>query len=503
MTPLGSSVVPRAARRGLVLFAVLILVGSAVLVATAVVFIVGGEVAGGANEREVLRLRAAGLSAVETVAAKLGAQRSVMLEGGTPLLDETIELWDAGRETASARLLPVDAWGSTLVAESGKVPLGAATIESLVDTGAMDEGLAGRVLALRDAGPRLLSVDAMLASRGGADGLTVSELLGPPDSLAVALSADGRERRDRALEASVGANAMSGSRPVRDLVTTFAFEPPVQSDGSPRVRLDGEWTDDRRGGIDAILGGGSAALLESAMKEGSPTFGTLFAAWRSKHADPREWHAFLDACALGEGPFEDRLDVLRATPEALRSLPGISKDIAERIVREREGLPAEQRRSIAWLAEREIIDAETCAGLVERATTRSFVWRVRVHAALARNGEPATRPGVVFEAVIDCSAARPRVALLRDLSALDTVATMLASAGAKATADEEAEDDDASDTIFPEAIAEMPPMDEVIAPEPPEDSASTPPSDAGSAPAPPTSPSFPSRHGVGRWRRSQ
>lgn len=500
----------RRPRRGLVLFAVLLLVGSAVLVATAVVFIVGGEVAGGASERETLRLRAAALSAVEAVAAKLGSQRTVMLEGGTPIVDATLELWESGGETATARLLPVDTRGSTLVAEPAKAPLGLATIESLVATGAMDEGLAGRIVALRDAGARLLSIDALLSPRGGSDGLTVEELFGPVDGLVAAAADDPRRRRDLALAATTGAGAgETGTRPVRELLTTFAFEPPVRFDGSPRLRIDGEWTDDHRGEVDAALGSGSAAILEAAMKEGEPTVGSLFAAWRTKHADPKEWHAFLDAVTLGDGPLEGRIDIQHADVESLRSLPGITKEQAERIAREREGLGAESRRSIAWLAERDVLPAETCAALVDRATTRSFLWRVRVAATIARGRDDAAlRPPVVLEAVVDCSGARPRIALLRDLSGLETVARMLAAAERENAGRGAMERDEFdSDPLGAEPGMESMPEESVETPEPePEPEVEPAPGAGGSSAAPPepAAPAgVPPRHGVGRWRRSQ
>jgi hypothetical protein len=498
--------------RGLVLFAVLILVGSAVLVATAVVFIVSGEVAGGANEREVVRLRAAGLSAVEAVAARLGAQRSLMLEGGTPLLDASFDLWESGGETATVRLLPIDATGATLIAEPGKIALGSATIESLVATGAIGEGLAGRVLALRDAGPRLVSIDALLGPRGGADGLTVEELYGPITELAGALTADPRERRDRALEASVQATLDGGNRAVRDLLTTFAFEPAIQVDGSPRIRLDQEWTDDHRGGIDAALGSGASSLLEAALKSatggtsaeasGAGNMALLLNAWRTKHEDPREWHALLASVTFGAGPHENRMDILRAPAEALRSLPRVTRDVAERIVRERETLPIESRRSIAWLAEREILAPDACAALADVASTRSFVWRIRVQGSILRERETAPRPGAVFEAVIDCSGERPRIALLRDLSALESVASLLRSSSTDDDDGSNEEDDSRppNDLIADdfEAVDPMSATGEELDAEADEGS------DALATPGmePPTEP-VPSRRGVGRWRRAQ
>ena len=492
----------------MVLFAVLVLVGSAVLVATAVVFIVSGEVAGGANEREVLRMRAAGLSAVEAIAARLGSQRNVMLDGGAPSIEATLELWETGGETATARLLPVDSRGATLVAEPSKMPLALASIESLVASGVVNEGLAGRAIGLRDAGPKLLSIDALLRPRGGADGLTAGELFGPLDLLGSSVIADPRAARDRALAARVAQDSGSparseGSAPLREILTTFAFEPQLRADGAGRVRLDVEWTDDHRGAVDALLGGGSAALLEAAMKGGDASLTALFASWRSRHQAPREWHAFLDGVALGDGPALDRVDIMRAPLEVLRMLPGVSREVAERIVREREGISGESRRSIAWLAERELLNADGVAALVERTTTRSFLWRVRVEATLARSGGEAIRPGVIFEAVIDCSEERPRIALLRDLSTIDTVASMVAAMPQRSL--EESFDVDAAEEASVPAATPEEGDGEVMAPALEVDveagsAASTSESSEGSQGG---AQQTPARHGIGRWRRTQ
>jgi hypothetical protein len=488
-------------RRGLVLFAVLVIVGSAVLVATTVVFLVGGEVAGGANEREVLRVRAAGLSAVQAVAARLASQRSSLLEGGTPLIDGELVLWESGDETATARLVPLDAAGATLVAENAKIPLTGASLESLVATGAIDESLAGRLLALRDGGPKLGSVDALAQARGGADGLTPVELFGPLDRLAASLSVDPRERRDQALEARVGTG--DGTVPVRDLLTALSYEPPLRADGSPRLRLDVEWTDDHRGGVDAALGSGSSVALEAAMKEGEPTLGSLFAAWRVKHAEPKEWHAFLDGVTLGDGPVEGRIDVMRASAAALRALPGITREIAERIVREREGLPSDARRSIAWLAERSILTPDECAALVERATTRSVLWRVRVVATITRAKEIGPRPGVVFEAVIDCSEARPRIAALRDFTGIDTVAAMLLSAPPRDASEEatspSADANESGDLGDIERLLDLDETADDAEMDVEEESSTVEPGGSPAVDVPGAMP-VPARRGAGRWR---
>ncbi len=495
-------------RRGLVLFAVLVIVGSAVLVATTVVFLVGGEVSGGANEREALRTRAAGLSAVHAVAARIGSQRSALLEGAAPLIDREILLWESADETATATLIPVDALDNPVVAENARVPLATATVESLVASGSVDERLAGQILAARDAGRRPISIDALLAGPGG-DGLSAEELYGDLEQLARSLSPELGDARERAIQAGIART--EGRVAMRDLLTALSFEPPVAIDGTPRLRLDVEWTDDHRGAVDARLGTGSAALLEAAMKEGEPTIASLFSLWRTRFPEPAQWHAFLDGVTLGDGPHEHRLDVTRAGLEALRTLPGVSRDIAERIIREREGLPVEARRSIAWIAERGILDAESFDRIVDLATTRSLLWRFRVVARIDRPGSAPQGRRAIFEAVVDCSDERPRIAALRDLSGLETVAQMLLQRP------EEGSDAAAADELDPvlealaasergEGLEEMPLIeadeeDPERSPRFDDDSAFTLPDAEGRAPDAP--PETPGRRGVGRWRRAQ
>ncbi len=493
--------------RAFVLIAVLIIVASAIFIATTVGFLVSGEVAGAANEREATKLRAVAWSGVQAVAAKLGAQRSLVLAGGTPLIDAELTLWEVPGEVASIRLLPVAFDGERLVSENGKIPLRNASVESLVATGAVEPSLAGRIIALRDAsGGRLSSCDALLTTRGGADGLSAEELFGPMDdlitSMAAAQSDDPRQQRDARLDRLVQGDAPP--KAMRDLLTTFAYEPALDNSGARRIRLDGEWTDDRRGGVDAVFGAGSSKLLEAAMSKGEPSLLAAFAVWRSLHADPKEWHAFLSSVTLGDGPIADRIDIQRASSTALRSLPGISGEIADRIVRERETLPTESRRSAAWLVEQSMLDGDAFAGIVDRVTTRSFLWRVRVEARIvpAANDRPTDAIDdirtVVYEAVIDLSDERPRIASLRDLSGLGMVAQLLRADGIRAAKDpsELSTEEERSEFDIAEPSDPEPELSESLQPEPDSPTAvEEQPTGEGATAA--------SRRGIGRWRRAE
>lgn len=435
-----------ARRRGFVLLAVLILVGAAVLAATGVVFLVRGEVAGSGNAAESTRLRAAGWSAVQAVAATLGSERARILAGESPMLERELVLWEAAGENATATLLPVGPAGELVVAEGAKAPLATATVESLVATAVLDEALAARVIAARDAAAPVLDVDALLLVRG-ASSLRVADLHGPVEELTLDLDEDARIRSGDALAALLGGGIEP--RGLADLLTVHGADPPLAADGSPRLSI-GAWNDEQRSAVDAALGSGSAALLAGTVEEpveSPPTDAqSAWKAWRARYPDPRDWATFLDRIDLRPAGSDERLDVLRASAAALRSVPGIDDERAARIVRERDALSAEEKRTVAWLAQRGILEPDAFATAAERLTTRSLSWRFRVAARL----EPERRFGssaapeedepirvAVYEAIVDLSEPEPRIAYLREIAALEVAAMLLASLEAERAADEE------------------------------------------------------------------
>jgi DNA uptake protein ComE-like DNA-binding protein len=423
-------------RRGFVLLAVLILVGAAVLAATGVVFLVRGEVAGSGNAAESTRLRAAGWSAVQAVAARLGSERARILAGESPRLERKFFLWEAAGENATATLLPVGPSGELVVAEGAKIPLATATVESLVATGVVDDALAARVIAARDAAGPVLDVDALLLVRGPS-ALRVAELYGPVEEMTLDLDADARIRSGEALAALLGGGIEP--RGLADLLTVHGADPPLTADGSPRLVI-GEWTAEQRRAVDAALGAGSATLLAGAVEESaeSPPSDARSAwnAWRARYPDPREWAAFLDRIDLRPAGSDERIDVIRASAAALRAVPGIDDERAARIVRERDALSAEDRRTAAWLAQRGILEPDAFAAVAERLTTRSLSWRFRVAARIypERRFGSASAPEedqpvrvAVYEAIVDLSEPEPRIAYLREIAALEVAAMLLAS----------------------------------------------------------------------------
>lgn len=485
--------------RGFVLLVVLVVVAAAVLAVTGTIFLVRGEVAGTANAGESTRTQAVAWSGVQAVAATLGAARGEILAGGEPILEARVVLWEAGGERGSVRLMPLGPAGRLAVPENAKVDLRALDAESLERSGVFDAEAAMRLIAAREAcGGRPLDLASLLAH-----GATPEDLHGELDDAFLTLFGDvestdlelAAASRDATLEVARGSSI--DPRGLVDLATVFAFDPPIRTDGLPRIVLDGELSDDERTTLDDRLGDGAAAALEGVEAADEAA---LLDAWASVRSDPAAWSVLVDTVTLIDGGFDEgRLDLLRADEAALRTLPGLPDGAAARIVREREAVTAEARLDPAWLVERDIVDATTFRALLPRLATRSLFWRVRIEGRIERiDADGETTAGdpsairTILEAVIDLTGERPRIASLRDITALPDAIRMLAA--------------------LPEA-EERPELDEAVEPpftpenEPPrEEPASLPPPlDAIDVPAAPEDPVPAVRsgaNGIGRWKRA-
>lgn len=420
--------------RGFVLLVVLVVVAAAVLAVTGTIFLVRGEVAGTANAGETTRTQAVAWSGVQAIAATLGAARGEILAGGEPTIGREFTIWEAGGERGTVRLLPLGPTARLAVPENAKVDLGTIDAAGLERSGAFDTDAAARIIAARDAcGGRPLDLAGLLAH-----GALPEDLHGELDDAFLAsfgdVESDDEElaaaSRDAALEVARGTSP--APRGLGDLATVFAFDPPIRRDGSPRIVLGGELAKEDRDALDESLGDGAAGALER-IDAADET--ALLEAWASKHPDPASWSRLLDLVTLIDGGLDEgRLDLLRADEAALRTLPGLPEDAAGRIVRERETVPADERLDPSWIFERGIVDAATFRSLLPRLATRSLFWRVRVEGRIERvdaGREPtapdASTPRVILEAVIDLTGERPRLASLRDITALPDAIRMLAA----------------------------------------------------------------------------
>lgn len=119
-----------------------------------------------------------------------------------------------------------------------------------------------------------------------------------------------------------------------------------------------------------------------------------------------------------------RLNVHTASAAVLSLLPGIDESLADAIVASRDDLELESRKTIAWLLEKGLVDADKFREIAPQLTARSFQYRMRV----VGYGLPAGNYRVL-EAVVDVGdgAGAPRIRYLRDLTRLGLPLPLLSS----------------------------------------------------------------------------
>ncbi|MCZ6444888.1 MAG: helix-hairpin-helix domain-containing protein [Planctomycetota bacterium] len=415
--------------RGFVLITVLVVMGGALLLATSLLFVAQAEIAGSAGTADAAQSRALAWSGVQAVVSRLNEQRSVILDGRMPRLDERYVIYEAGSRLGVVWLLPLGPDGGRLVPEAGKLDLNHVDAQMLTATGRIDEPLARTVIEYRDEqlGRPYQSVGELLR----VPGLSPETLYGPIEELTVMDDATlGDHGVTERLSAGIVGN---GPRGLGDVVTVYGFEPAIQQDTTRRINLNIQWSQELARRIEARFDREASEVLQR-MLEGGTTFDTeakLFQVLRFFDVPPEDWPQIIDAFTAEAGEFHfGRLDINTAPYEALVALPGLEPEQAARIVELRDDLPAQQRATIAWLAIQVIVQPEAYDELAGRITTRSWTYRVRLAAGEVGADSPDDPPAgaVIYEAVIDLSAPRPRVAFLRDITLLQTTAVLAVNA---------------------------------------------------------------------------
>ena len=100
-----------------------------------------------------------------------------------------------------------------------------------------------------------------------------------------------------------------------------------------------------------------------------------------------------------------------ASTIVLQTLPDVDESMAEAIVAARQSLRPEQRRSIAWLLEEEVVTAAHFKQIAPRLTTRSYQYHFQVVGYSLPSGRYR-----VLEAVVDFGRAKPMITYLRDIT---------------------------------------------------------------------------------------
>ncbi len=485
-------------RRAFVLIAVLVVVASALLVATSLLFVAQAEAAGAAGTARAVQSRALAWSGVQAVMSTLNDQRDRILNGELPQVSAEYTIYETETRLGVVRLLPISPRRERLVPEAGGLDLNHVDADMLGDTGLLDAVSAQAVVSFRenDPGRGFGSVAELL----NVPGLTPETVYGPIDELTV---------EDDAFESGVlteRASTLYGHespRGLADVVTVYGFEPALQQNGKRRINLNVPWSDELGRRLDQRFGAGSSEILRRIFESGT-TFendAKIFGVLRFFDMDPSDWPQIIDALTTDPGEYHfGRLDINTASYEALVALPGIDAEQAAALVRVRESLSAEERATVAWPAIRGIVEPEAYDQLAGRITTRSWTYRVRVEAGEvnADDREGALTNPVIYEAVIDLSAPKPRVAYLRDITMLQSAARVAANA-TPAPAPGITEDPD--DALREPFMDEPAPLDDpdpgfgATIDDPRTDQMNDP------SPAPPSSPAAatPSRRRLGRW----
>lgn len=433
-----------APRRGLVLFAVLVVAGIGLSIAAGVLLLARAETRGADRSAERVRSRALAWSGVQAIVSELAAQRGRILQGESLELEPQYVIDEAGSRLGVVRLLPVGPDGSRLVSEASKFDLAEASIESLEASGLLDAELAAAVIAARDRfGGRLDAVEALLAA--APESIAAEDLFGPLDELDLrdAIAGEEADRGERMLARLEGPTP----RGIADLLTVHAAEPAIDLEGRPRIAIAPPWNDAMGEAITERLDEGAANAVRVVISGGAEAGPLVQGLSLSRDRDLAEvmvrakvavedWIEPVDVLSFDRGPDRTgRLDLNTASAAALRMLPGVTEEEAAAIVDARERLTASERATVMWPAMLEIWPLERYPDLIERITVRSFVWRVRLACGTvdAESPDGAIEDATVWEVVIDLGAARPRLAALREITQFDLAARLLA---ARLSADE-------------------------------------------------------------------
>lgn len=440
-------------RRASAIVAVLLLLGIGVVIAAGV--LVNADAASTSCRAELTRtqVRALAWSGVQAVMAELAEQRDSILEGEPPAVTEEWSLFTLDDGTrAVVRLIDLDPRGpSVLAAENSKLDLNTAGAEVIAALPGMSPALAAKVVEARDRQP-LSSVEQLLGLEGFSAQLIYGESLGSEPAPA---------------DSTLPAAPEAGSQAVEEgglvaLATVFSFDPNVQlgidgngdARGSLRINLNQEWSEELGQAIADRLGEAAADVVRG-MMSGGRAFESdrdVVQALVDGAVPPEEWGATLDVFTTSPDLFlPGRLDLNHAPAHVLACVPGIEPAQASQIVDSRDSLDTLSRQSPAWPVVSGILTPDEFLEAAGHITTRSMQWRARIEVGFERGGESSLAPvesvpmtlddlatawdapdeapklehRMVFDAVIDIASTRPRVAYLRETTALPAALAML------------------------------------------------------------------------------
>lgn len=439
-------------RRGLVLLAVLLVIVLAAMIGSTLLVTVDAERSSGQTTLRRTQSRANAWSGVQYVMAQLSGQREKLLAGEAPEVgSEWVLFEEDGGRRAVVRLVPARD-GAWVVSETGKVDLNQASKEMLAALPGI--GTEARAQKIIDARP-FTSVEELVR----VDGMAADVLYGFVDTPIglEAMESGGGQNRAEAGSGAARARAREGADDAEgasliDLLTVFSFDPNIQAGiespdkrGKLRINLNVPWSDRFERAIEEQWGSEAVAVVKGLFNQGLQFRSDREMIQNLRRLgvdDPEILRGILDAVTTSNDMYRlGRVDILTAPVEVLSALPGVDHSRALEIADRRDRLSEEVRLSSMWLVQEGILTLDEYEAVVDLVTTRSMQWRVRVEAGFeeparfervagvgesvlrglgeATRDESVLSDRVVYDAVIDVSSERPRVAYLREVSMLE------------------------------------------------------------------------------------
>jgi len=480
-------------RRSFVLIAVLVIVGSALLVATSLLYVAQSEAAGASGTADAAQSRALAWSGVQAVMSRLNDQRDRILAGDVPELDSPYVMYETGNRAGVVRVMEMGQPGLKLIAENGRIDVNHVDAERLTQSGLLESAAASSLIAWCDQPPnRLIQSIAELQQVPG--GVISAEMLyGSLGDFQITTSQSGDTGT---LRDSPSASASQG---LANHLTVFTAEPNLQQNGRLRINLNQPWSEELARLVEERFGREAADLIKQIYESGT-TFerdAKIVQVLRFFKTPPEEWPPILDAFTTQSDELRTgRLNINTASVEALQSLPGITPELALQLISVREELSAGERASVAWPVVAQVITPEAFEKVVGLITTRSWCYRVRVEAGTspAEQIEGPLSNRVILEAVIDLASPRPRVAYLRDITMLEDTVRIAHQASLLQPSDFERS---AEEDRTPEVSTSAPDASESPTVGPADEREENPKNDSPKPTSRPAAESLPGR--VGRW----
>ncbi len=138
-------------RKGSILLAVMVVITLAALVGTTVLYRADAQRGSAANAMQHAQLRALAWSGVQAAMAELSSQRDELMQGGTPTLTASWDLY-TGPVHGNVRLAPIGAKQAVFVSEGGKLDVNVATAAMLGKLEGVGDGTAAKIVGARSTG---------------------------------------------------------------------------------------------------------------------------------------------------------------------------------------------------------------------------------------------------------------------------------------------------------------------------------------------------------------